>query len=291
MELLVCDGSPLKMVSDGTNGPLVMEGHLVVFSGDEDPDLSGEYFTAKTDFGALSDLGETTVAAYYHHGLDPEIGRERIGTARLKIDEVGVWAEYQITKRKEYLRRIAQHEQKTGEVVLGQSSGALPHTVNRERTGKSVWLKSWDIGEASPTPEPCEPRTSAAIKTHRVTIAPEAKMLDFSEGVGAARDRAQTAARAALPGAEWVWVEEMYPAAIVVSMDDAPEAYRIPVTDDGATVTLAPRSEWVEVERVIRFEEATKTAQETADMLRAHEARTLAASITKTLTDCGHGAA
>lgn len=168
-DLLISPERGLKMVDPGLDGgPLIMEGPLVVFSGPDSPDLEGDFFTAKTDFGPLSDVGEATVAAYYHHGLDEDIGRERIGTARLKMTDAAVWARYQITKRKDYLRRLAEAEADDevkallgGAGVLGQSSGALTHTFDAERVSDTArWIKSWTIGEASPTPEPAEPRTS-----------------------------------------------------------------------------------------------------------------------------------
>lgn len=165
-DLLIYDGAALKLTSEGANGPLRLEGYLIVFSDENTPDLDGEFFTKSTDFGPLSERGEHVVSAYYHHGLDPTIGRERLGTAQLKTDDVGVWAEYQLTKRKEYLLRLMEQEAKAGRPVLGQSSGAVAHTVSRVKHAKATHLTSWDIGEASPTPTPAEPRTSAvALKS------------------------------------------------------------------------------------------------------------------------------
>lgn len=189
------------MVDAGLDGPLIMEGPLVVFSGPDSPDLEGDFFTKATDFGPLSDMGEATVAAYYHHGLDKEIGRERIGTATLKMQDAGVWARYQITRRKEYLRRLAEadadEETKAllgGAGVLGQSSGALPHTFDWEKVstkgGKSArWIKSWTIGEASPTPEPAEPRTSVLPIKSLMGPTPGETLL---EAIKAARADIQT---------------------------------------------------------------------------------------------------
>ena len=69
-----------------------------------------------------------------------------------------------------------------------------------------------------------------------------------------------------MPGADYVWVEDLYPgAAIVNAGDDA--VFRIPVTDDGDTVTLSPRTEWQPVERVTRYEDAAKALSGIADRL------------------------
>lgn len=167
-DLLTFDGAAIKRLPDDPEtGALRASGYLVVFSGEDDPDLSGDYFTKSTDFGALSDGHPVTLPAYYDHGLDATLKTERIGTAVLKLDDVGVFADYTIQRRKEYLARLLEDGH------LGQSSGAVGHLVDRVDgpAGKAWWLKTWPLGEASLTPTPAEPRTNAqAVKT-RVALA------------------------------------------------------------------------------------------------------------------------
>ena len=193
-DLLTYHGGALKIES-ATADLLKAAGYLVVFSGEADPDLTGDYFTKGTDFGALSDGLPVTLPAYYDHGIDPTIKTERIGTATLKLDDVGVFAEYAITRRQEYLARLIEGGH------LGQSSGAVAHLVERADGPKGLawWLKSWPLGEASLTPTPAEPRTTAVpIKTLladrlpdplAVAVAAEAKALadrlDFSRALRA----------------------------------------------------------------------------------------------------------
>lgn len=161
---------PLKVLSTRAEGGIEvvrLGGPLVVFTSEDAPDLTGDFFTKDTDFGPLSDLGEVTLPAYYHHGLDKTLGKQRIGTAKARLDDDQVWAEYQIALRNKYIERIAELATKTiatplGEMpALGQSSGAVGHVAEFEQRGQSRWVKAWPLGEASPTPTPAEPRTSA----------------------------------------------------------------------------------------------------------------------------------
>lgn len=156
LESVVYPGRALKY--KGVEGDFLRaEGYLVVFSGEDDPDLEGEYFTKSTDLGPVSDGLPVTLPAYFHHGLDQTVKSERTGHATVKIDEVGVFAEYWISRRKEYLKELLEAG------ILGQSSGPVQHLIEKMEgpRGKAVWLKSWPLGEASLTPEPAEPRTYA----------------------------------------------------------------------------------------------------------------------------------
>jgi phage head maturation protease len=162
-DLLVYQGRALQIKGiDAETGALRVSGYLVVFSDEASPDLTGDYFTKATDFGALSDGAAVTLPAYFHHGLDSTIKTERIGRAELKMDDVGVFADYWIERRQAYLQKLVEAGH------MGQSSGAVAHLVERAEgpEGKAWWLKAWPLGEASLTPEPAEPRTTAVpVKT------------------------------------------------------------------------------------------------------------------------------
>lgn len=135
-------------------------GYLVRFSTAQDPDLAGDFFTAKTDFGP-----QKSSPVLYHHGLDKALKARIIGIGDLKVDDVGVWLEGQLSLRDEYEQAIFEMA-KQGK--LGWSSGTASHLVEREAVGKSFWIKSWPLGlDASLTPTPCEPRTKAIpLKTY-----------------------------------------------------------------------------------------------------------------------------
>lgn len=141
-------GGEVKALGNGRVG-----GYLVRFSGPDDPDLSGEYFTADTDFGESDKVG-----IYYHHGLDSTIGRRKIGKGNIRPDDIGLWVEAQLTMRDEYEKQIYALAE-AGK--LGWSSGTAGHIMDRDFTGKAVKITAWPIADASLTPTPCEPRNGA----------------------------------------------------------------------------------------------------------------------------------
>ncbi len=141
-------GGEVKALGNGRVG-----GYLVRFSGPDDPDLSGEYFTADTDFGESDKVG-----IYYHHGLDTTIGRRKIGKGNIHSDDIGLWVEAQLTMRDEYEKQIYALAE-AGK--LGWSSGTAGHIMDRDFTGKATKITAWPIADASLTPTPCEPRNGA----------------------------------------------------------------------------------------------------------------------------------
>ena len=152
--VLIALGPAVKALGDGRIG-----GYLVQFGAPDQPDLTGEFFSAETDYG------EATVSdVYYNHGKDARLGLRRLGRADLRKDDVGVWAETQLALRDEYERRIYGMAE-AGK--LGWSSGTANHLVEREPQGKAVRILRWPLGlDASLTPMPAEPRNRiVALKT------------------------------------------------------------------------------------------------------------------------------
>lgn len=153
MDNLISFGGEIKALGDGKLG-----GYLVRFSTSSDTDLTGDYFTKDT---ALTIPDKLPV--YYQHGMDKVMGKRVIGSASVRMDEVGAWVETQLNMRDEYEKAIYELAQ-AGK--LGYSSGALPHLVDREPMGKGVYfIKSWVVGEASLTPTPAEPRNIVSLKS------------------------------------------------------------------------------------------------------------------------------
>jgi HK97 family phage major capsid protein len=156
-ETLVAYGGAIKALGEGKLG-----GYLVVYGDEASPDLEGDFFTAATDFG-FDDGAE--VGLYYMHGLDPALGKRRVGKAHLRRDPLGIWIEAQLALRDEYERAIY------GLAVadkLGWSSGAAAHLVERgalrtaggatDSMNAATPITRWAIAEASLTPTPAEPR-------------------------------------------------------------------------------------------------------------------------------------
>ena len=127
-------------------------GYLVRYSTEDDPDLTGDYFTKSTDFGEFSKL-----PVLYHHGFDKQIGKKRIGTANIQADDIGLWAETQLEMRDQYEKYIFEMAQ-AGK--LGYSSGAASHTVDRQQGAKASHITQWYMAEASLTPTPAEYRNT-----------------------------------------------------------------------------------------------------------------------------------
>src|SRR5215207_2272177 len=96
-EMLVCRGGTIKALGDGRLG-----GYLVTFSSEQDPDLVGDFFTPTTDFGVdwETENGKKTAPVYFNHGLDETIGKRRLGTATLKMDDTGIWVEWEMQQAK-----------------------------------------------------------------------------------------------------------------------------------------------------------------------------------------------
>jgi hypothetical protein len=152
-DVLVNYGGAIKSLDNGHIG-----GYLVRFSGPNDPDLTGDFFTPDTDFGFAP--GETLkTAVYFNHRLPLKTRdggqltiKQKIGSGVLSMDETGVFIDAVLYNRERYESTLAKQ---------GWSSGTASHLVDREQVGKSMWVKSWQLGlDASITPTPAEPRTS-----------------------------------------------------------------------------------------------------------------------------------
>ena len=148
MQTLVNFGSAIKADDSGR-----VRGYLVRFGGQ---DLEGDFFTPQTDFGRPMKSGDRVpMNLYYHHGQDRTIGKSRIGTGYITMDDKGLWYEAQIEMADEYQKMIADLA-KSGK--LGYSSGATGHMVERKKSANGRYeITRWPIGEASLTPTPAEP--------------------------------------------------------------------------------------------------------------------------------------
>lgn len=268
MSLFVSPGSGLRAKS--TPGALFVEGWLVRFTDAKGADWQGEYFTAETDFGALSDHGEAEVGAYVHHGQDPFFGKARVGTAHLAKKDAGVWAEYCIKNRAEYFDALFEAG---GE--LGQSSGATAHLVSSTAKGGALHLDAWPVGEASLTATPIDPFTTATVKAapDRIAIPGARRVLTLkgyaqaladaqrqspgsralakalavpASGLTAYRHEIERAFRAAFfaDGDAWAYVEDVFPDHLIVHAEGV--TYRVDCDANEGGFAFAPRADWQE---------------------------------------------
>jgi HK97 family phage major capsid protein len=166
-EQLVYFGDTVKALGDGKLG-----GYLVRFSSDDDTDLEGDFFNKDTDYGDA-----TKSAVYYNHGMDPVIKRRKLGSAELTTDDIGIWAEAQLNMRDEYEKFIYGMAEAGKQ---GWSSGTASHLVEKEKSGKATWIRSWPLGlDASLTPTPAEPRNGVQpLKSIKVEPLMESEPMD-----------------------------------------------------------------------------------------------------------------
>jgi phage head maturation protease len=148
MSTLIAYGGAAKALGDGK-----FEAPLVTFSDANAKDLTGEYFSAATDFWTLKE-GKGEVVLLYGHGQDATIKHARLGSgkAALEVTEAGIWMSGQLNLADEYESAIYSMIE-AGK--MGTSSGAVAHLVTKDADGH---IKSWPLFEGSLTPTPAEPR-------------------------------------------------------------------------------------------------------------------------------------
>lgn len=156
----VAFGEAVKALGNGRVG-----GYLVRFSSEADPDLTGEWFTAKTYFGPRDGDGADTLV---HHGYPLKAGLEGLADRLLsplktRKDEVGIFAEVVLDMADEYEKMLYELVE-AGK--LGWSSGAPGHMVRCKDSGE---ITRWPIAEGSLTPTPAEPRNRVVSLKMSVT--------------------------------------------------------------------------------------------------------------------------
>lgn len=144
----------VKLLQETPTG-FTVGGYGVIWGG---KDLASEHFDREaTDF--WFDRLTQTPMVLYQHGLDGKVKRTVVGRVTTKTeDDIGLWIEAQIDANKQYVDAIRKLVKKG---VLGWSSGAVSHLVDKDASGK---ILSWPVAEWSLTPTPCEPRTLGAAE-------------------------------------------------------------------------------------------------------------------------------
>lgn len=184
-ETLVMEGGVIKSMGVSEDGEyMTLGGYLVRFTGPDQLDSYGHYFTKDTDFGPLR---QTVV--YYDHAQDPTLKGTTIGkggVGELTIDDEGVWFETQVSLRKKFERQVARLGVKGD---LGLSSGTAPHLVEfaPAPTGKGMHIKTWILGiDASFTVRPAAGTSLTQVTpiksyTPRPFVKAVAELLDEEE--------------------------------------------------------------------------------------------------------------
>lgn len=141
--------------ADGRHAVRV-EGYGVIF---DSVDLEGDTFTRDTDLW-LDYV--STVPLLWEHAMDEVMGRRVLGTVKrsdMRVDDFGLWVSAQLDTSQEYVRAVLELVKRG---VVGWSSGAVSHLVERADNARNGVIKSWMIAELSLTTRPAEPRTIGA---------------------------------------------------------------------------------------------------------------------------------
>ena len=129
-------------------------GYAVLWGNDVRKDLTGEFFTPKTE--ELTAIYDTVgkLPFLYHHGLDEIIKTSVLGVVdTLKADSLGLWYEAQLKMAKEYEEYV---KKLFGDGKLKTSTQTFP--VARRVNEKTGEITRWPIVEITATPTPAEYR-------------------------------------------------------------------------------------------------------------------------------------
>jgi HK97 family phage major capsid protein len=166
---LIAYGGEVKAIGQ-VDGGVKVKGCLVRFTNPDEPDLTGDYFDAKTDFDIDEFPAKST--AYFNHGMDAHFKRRKLEPVTLTQDEFGIWAEGVLHERDEYEKFLIGL---TEAGKLGLSSGVPGHLVEREPMGKAMHITAWPLGkDASYTHTPAESRNIVTLKSLLPVEQPEA---------------------------------------------------------------------------------------------------------------------
>jgi hypothetical protein len=124
------------------------------FSGPDEKDLQGEYFTAYTDFSSAGDA-EPVVLIGHGNPIDPALTRFSelsLGPAAIKRKHDGIFASFELYEGDPVDAAIIELIHAG---ALRWSSGSRSDLAQRKSNGE---ITRWPIIEVSLTPTPAEPR-------------------------------------------------------------------------------------------------------------------------------------
>ncbi|WVM00916.1 hypothetical protein [Salinibacter phage 5_12] len=292
-DTLVTRGQGLKMLSDvKADGTVEVGGYGILFTGPDDPDLDGQFFTAESDFW-LDGRKDAAAWAIYGHGMDEVMGVKRLSPTpwKAEVDEAGVWMEGQLEIADKYDEMLVEKGIKPGK--MGLSTGVPPHLVRTEQKGGAEHIKTWPFAEVSITPQPAEPATREPLGVQKggaVTPLKGLSIPSFKSVVGASAPAGKALSTdQKIDKIRQAWLDEYdtrethaHVAAVYLGEGHiigciGETDYRVPMTLDGGEVEFANRAEWVEVMRetewqpvedgMASLDELAKTATEELDDL------------------------
>jgi hypothetical protein len=133
-----------------------IRGYSHLWGSDKLADIEVEYFTPKTDFWDAT-LGKAVRPLTWDHAQDGEFKASPVIGSIVDFgdDEVGRWYVARLDRAHRYRKAV---DALISAGKLGTSSDSAPQYVERVKTGKATWLKTWPFFAAALTDQPCEPR-------------------------------------------------------------------------------------------------------------------------------------
>lgn len=149
-------------------GKDTIKGYTFLWGNDKATDLEVEYFTKNTNFWD-DVLGKSPRPLTWDHaqgkGEDTEMKEATspiIGNITdFGDDEVGRWYTAVLDRSNKYLRAVTRL---INQGRLGTSSDSAPQYVERVKTGKATWLKTWAWFASALTDTPAEPRMIGSLE-------------------------------------------------------------------------------------------------------------------------------
>lgn len=151
-------GAPDIDIAVKSIGADEIRGYAVLWGNPKITDVEAEYFTPETNFwdSHLKSAGYK-MPLTWDHGQDAAMNADvRIGTiTETGDDEIGRWYIARLDRAHRYRKAV---DKLISAGKLGTSSDSAPQYVERVKTGKATWLKTWPLFAAALTTTPAEPR-------------------------------------------------------------------------------------------------------------------------------------
>ena len=147
----------VKSIGEG-----IIKGYITLWGSAKLTDVELEYFTPETNFWD-NILAKAARPLTWDHAqddsfyADPIIGQ----ITEMGDDEIGRWYVAKLDRSHRYNKAI---ERLIAEGKLGTSSDSAPQYVERVKTGKATWLKTWPLFAAALTDTPAEPRMVGSLE-------------------------------------------------------------------------------------------------------------------------------
>lgn len=139
-----------------------IKGYTFLWGSPSLTDVEVEYFTKDTDFWDSS-LGKSPRPLAWNHAQDESFKSHPVVglITDWGDDDLGRWFIAKMDRAHRY-RKVIDALIERG--VLGTSSDSAPQYVERVKTGKATWLKTWAWFASSLTDTPAEPRMIGSLE-------------------------------------------------------------------------------------------------------------------------------